>query len=315
MGCNTGERYPGSPALSTRCLFDPGDLYYSGPMPMTAWNVTDISNLLLEAGRTALTYYEERSPTLKNDRSIVTEADKAIEQRLGEYFDAPEQGVYMIGEETNEERGEEYVQQALSGTTWVVDPIDGTSPYTHHLPSWGVSIGFMQNRRITDGGIFLPATGELAITDGDRVLFAELGCDPERWDPSRLEPLTYEGLGNPGRGIVSLAQGVVKRARFSGDYLVHAVGSCVFSVVGLLTASMIGYVASIKLWDIAAGAAMFRKLGFVMKFEDGVPFDGEVDERGFLLASDDPSRWKMRTHLYVAVDEATCDDLIRSVNW
>jgi fructose-1,6-bisphosphatase/inositol monophosphatase family enzyme len=310
MGWNTSERYPVAAALST-----PRDLYYSRPMPMTAWNVTDIANLLLEAGRMALTYYEDRSPTLKSDRSIVTEADKAIERRLGEYFDAPEQGIYMIGEETNEERGEEYVQQAMSGTTWVVDPIDGTAPYTHHLPSWGVSIGLMQDRRLTEGGIFLPATGELAITDGDRVLFGRLGCDPAAWDPSHLEPLIYEALGNPGRGVVSLAQGVVKHARFSGDYLVHAVGSCVFSVIGLVTASMIGYVASIKLWDIAAGVAMFRKLGFVMKFEDGERFDGRVDERGFLLDPDEPARWKMRTHLYVAVDEATCDDLIRSVAW
>ncbi|MFP4374676.1 MAG: inositol monophosphatase family protein [Spirochaetaceae bacterium] len=284
-------------------------------MPMTAWNVSDIANLLLEAGRTALSCYEERSPTLKSDRSIVTEADTAIERRLGEHFDAPDQGVYMIGEETNESRDEDYVRKALSGTTWVVDPIDGTAPYTHHLPSWGVSIGLMQNRRITEGGIFLPATGEIAVTDGERVLFAALGCAPDGWDPARLEPRTYERLGNPGRGIVSLAQGVVKRARFSGDYLVHAVGSCVSSVMGLITASMVGYVASIKLWDIAAGVALLRNLGFVMKLEDGVPFDGEVDERGFRLAPDDPSRWKMRTHLYIGVDEATCDDLIRSVHW
>jgi myo-inositol-1(or 4)-monophosphatase len=284
-------------------------------MPMTTWNVTDIANLLLDAGRMALTYYEDRSPTLKSDHSIVTEADKAIERQLGEYFDAPKQGVYMIGEETNEERDEEYVQQALSGTTWIVDPIDGTAPYTHHLPGWGVSIGFMQDRRLLEGGIFLPATGELAVTDGDRVHFGRLGCDPAAWDLSRLEPLTYERLGNPGHGIVSIAQNVVKHARFSGDYLVHAVGSCVFSVIALVTASMIGYVASIKLWDIAAGVAMFSKLGFVMKLEDGEVFDGRIDERGFLLDPDEPARWKMRTHLYVAVDEATCDDLIKSVVW
>jgi myo-inositol-1(or 4)-monophosphatase len=285
-------------------------------MPLTAWNVTDITELLLDAGRVALTYYEKwHSPSLKSDRSIVTQADTEIEQALGRHFDAPEAGVYMIGEETNEERGEDYVRRALDGTTWVVDPIDGTAPYAHHLPTWGISIGLMQNRRLSDGAIFLPATGEMAVTDGEGVLFAELGCDPDRWDTSRLEPLTYEGFGNPGRGIVSLAQGVVKRGRFTGDYIVHAVGSCVYSVISLLKASMIGYVASIKLWDIAAALAMFEKMGFVMKFEDGVLFNGRVDEESFLLAPDATPRWKMRTHLYVAPDEATCDDLIRSVVW
>jgi len=282
---------------------------------MTSWNAADIADLLLDAGHTALTYYEESSPTLKNDRSIVTEADTAIERRLAEHFDAPDEGVYMIGEETNEEHGEDYVRNALDGTTWLVDPIDGTAPYAHHLPTWGISIGLMQERRLTEGGIFLPATGQLVVTDGDRVLYGELGCDPDRWDTGKLEPLSYEALGNPGRGVVSLAQGVVKRARFTGDYIVYAIGSCVYSVVSLLTASMVGYVASIKIWDIGAGIALFDKLGFVMKFEDGVRYRGEVDPESFYLDPESPSRWKMRTHLYVGVDEPTCDDLIRSVVW
>jgi myo-inositol-1(or 4)-monophosphatase len=282
---------------------------------MTAWNVTDIADLLLEAGRIALQYYEESSPSLKSDRSIVTEADTAIEEMLGRHFDAPERGVFMIGEETNEDRGEEYVQRALGGTTWVVDPIDGTAPYAHHLPHWGISIGLMKDRRLIEGAIFLPATGEIAITDGDEVLFAELGCDPSAWDLSQLAALRYETLGNPGRGIVSLAQGVVKRGRFGGDYIVYAIGSCVYSVIMLLKASVVGYVASIKIWDIGAGIAMLEKLGFVMKFEDGVPYHGEVDEESFLLHRDDSPRWKMRTHLYVAKDEKICDDLIASTHW
>lgn len=291
------------------------DLYYSGPMPMTAWNAANIADLLLEAGHIALEYYEESSPELKSDRSIVTEADTAIEQMLGRHFDAPGEGVFMIGEETNEDRGEDYVRRALDGTTWVVDPIDGTAPYAHHLPHWGVSIGLMQDRRLTEGAIFLPATGEIAITDGGEVLFAELGCDPSGWDLSRLAPLRYEGLGNPGRGIVSLAQGVVKRGRFTGDYIVYAVGSCVYSVVMLLKASIIGYVASIKIWDIGAGIAMLEKLGFAMKFADGVPYHGAVDGESYMLDREGSARWKMRTHLYVAKDEKICDDLIRSVVW
>ncbi len=282
---------------------------------MQSWNISEVTNLLLEAGHTALSYFDATSPSLKSDRSIVTEADTYIEAELAKHFDDPERGVYMIGEETNDQRGEDYVQRALHGTTWVVDPIDGTSPYAFHLPSWGVSIGLMRDSRLQEGAIFLPASGEMAVTDGDTLLYGELGCNPEEWDASVLAPFRYTALGNPGGGIVSLAQGVLKRGRFTGDYTIHAVGSCVYSVIAMLRGAFVGYVASVKLWDIAAAIPMLHKLGFVMKFGDGTRYDGSVDERSFLLSPNAERRWYMRGHLYIAVDEATCDDLIEHTHF
>jgi myo-inositol-1(or 4)-monophosphatase len=277
---------------------------------MTAWNPSEIADLLLEAGHTAVSFLEDSSPSLKDDRTIVTEADTRIEHQLAEHFDAPGKGVYMIGEETNEERGEAYVHGALEGITWVVDPIDGTSPYAHGLPHWGVSIGLMRRRRLTDGGIFLPASGEMAVTDGDTVLFGRLGCDPDRWDTSRLEPLRFSPPESPGRSIVSLPQDIVKRGTFTGEYTVHAVGSCVSSIIALLTGSFAGYVGNIKLWDVGAAVPLVQRFGFVMKLADGTPYDGSVDEESFILDPDSSRRWRMRTHLFMARDEQTCDNLI-----
>lgn len=279
-------------------------------MPLTSWDVPEITTLLLEAGRIARAYYEDSSPVLKEDRTIVTKADKEIEAELAAHFDAPKAGVYLIGEETNEDRGEDYVQGALSGRTWVVDPIDGTSPYSHHLPHWGVSIGLMQDGRLVEGAIFLPATGEVAVTEGEDVLFGNLGCEPERWDPGAVKPLAYTPVTNPGRGIVSIAQELAKRGRFTGDYTVHAVGSCVSSAIAMLTGSFVGYIANIKLWDIGAAVPLFRNFGFSMKLADGTPYDGAVDEASFHLTPGYPDRWRMRTHLFVGRTEEVCDDIL-----
>ncbi|MFP3959658.1 MAG: inositol monophosphatase family protein [Spirochaetaceae bacterium] len=297
-------------------------MYYTAAMPLTTWDTDRVAELLIEAGHTAFSYYETNRPALKDDRSIVTEADKRIEARLAEELDAPKAGVYMIGEETSAQRTEDYLKGALSGRTWLVDPIDGTVPYAHRLPHWGVSIGMMDRGRIVEGGIFLPTTGELlltnGLTDGAEVLIGRLGCEPERWkhwDAGRLQRLDYTPRSVPGGGVVSLAQAVIKRGRFTGEYTIHAVGACVYSVVTLLTGSIVGYVASVKLWDIAAGVAMFRKLGFCMKFEDGTPYHGEVDEKSYRLGPDSPKRFAMRAHLFIAPDEATCDDIIANTHW
>lgn len=79
-------------------------------------------------------YFNQVSPERKLDKSLVTAADRAIEDWLREQIHAryPDHGV--MGEE-REPVGldREYV--------WVIDPIDGTSSFVSGLPMWAVSIG------------------------------------------------------------------------------------------------------------------------------------------------------------------------------
>jgi fructose-1,6-bisphosphatase/inositol monophosphatase family enzyme len=102
----------------------------------------------------------------------------------------------------------------------------------------------------------------------------------------------------------------VKRGTFTGDYTVHAVGSCVSSIIAMLTGSFVGYVANIKLWDVGAAVPLVQRFGFVMKFADGRPYEGTVDEESYILDPSSPRRWRMSNHLFMAPDEKTCDDLI-----
>ncbi len=96
---------------------------------MRTWNVEEVLRLLDESARIALHYFDAPEREFKQDRSIVTQADKEIEGMLGKEFDRPEDGVYLIGEETVETKDEQYLSRALKGSTWIIDPIDGTSSY------------------------------------------------------------------------------------------------------------------------------------------------------------------------------------------
>jgi myo-inositol-1(or 4)-monophosphatase len=138
---------------------------------MNNWNIEEVLKIIAECGEIALKYYDNPGYELKPDKSIVTEADKAIEDYLTSKLNDPSKNAYMIGEETILSKNEEYISNALKENTWIIDPIDGTAPYSHHIPTWGISIAFMQNGIIKEGAIFLPVIGELFISCNDKIYY------------------------------------------------------------------------------------------------------------------------------------------------
>ncbi len=88
----------------------------------------------------------------KADESPVTVADRAIEAALRAEIEArfPEHGVF----------GEEMGMKPGSGTTWVIDPIDGTKSFVTGLPLFGTLIALCEDDRPVLGAIDMPALGE-----------------------------------------------------------------------------------------------------------------------------------------------------------
>ena len=106
-----------------------------------AWNKDGIISLLLEAGEVATRLRRNIGWEFKADRSLVTAADKEIEDLFTARLENPDAGTYLIGEETVAEKGEDYLREALREEAYIVDPIDGTVPYVFQLPNWGISVG------------------------------------------------------------------------------------------------------------------------------------------------------------------------------
>jgi len=282
---------------------------------MTRWDTGQISRVMIECGRIAMRHFRKSDIELKADHSIVTAADREVERHLDGYFNHPDKGIYLIGEETNEQFDEHYLSSAFKKRAWIVDPIDGTSPYAHGLCSWGVSIAFMEAGSITHGAILLPCTGELLITGDDAVYYGREGANPEEWrfeTLSRLERGTAEGNHV---GLVSIPQDVAKRGAYRGPQSVQANGSCVYAVLHLALRSFLGYIASVKLWDIAAGLAILDRMGYSMKFPDGTSFGTTRVASNFLVGPDEVQRWKLKDHGFLAADEATCDYLIANTEF
>lgn len=113
-----------------------------------------------EVGDATLRYFQRHdlAVELKGDGSPVTEADKLAESiiRKRVAIEFPRDGV--LGEEEGEKPG-------TSGYRWIIDPIDGTRPFTRGIPTFGNLIGVEQRAgdtaRIVAGVAGFPALHEL----------------------------------------------------------------------------------------------------------------------------------------------------------
>jgi myo-inositol-1(or 4)-monophosphatase len=288
------------------------------------WDKDRIVGLLLEAGELARRAREALSWDLKSDDSIVTQADREIEALFTRELEDPGRGVHIIGEETIEAKGEDYVRCALREEAFVIDPIDGTAPFAHELPNWGVSVGYLQGGRLTEGAIFLPDYGEGEVIIG--------------WSPAGESPVVEEGRRDrsgrdegwhwrvlprpqsPPRagGLVAITQELAKRGRCELPNPVMALGAAVVPLAGLLQGRFLAYLGKVRLWDVAGALPLLLRYGFSATIEvSGAGREvgrggargevrrvgAEVDDSLYFLDAGDPRRWFFRGSLLICRPE------------
>lgn len=86
---------------------------------------------------------------------IVTEADRESEKRITEIIKTNFPDHQILAEEHNKNPvpGSEY--------RWIIDPLDGTTNFSHSLPIFSVSIGVEENGNVIMGAVYNPVSREL----------------------------------------------------------------------------------------------------------------------------------------------------------
>jgi myo-inositol-1(or 4)-monophosphatase len=279
---------------------------------MNNWNPQKIIDLLVECSKIALHYYGNTEKELKSDRSIVTIADKNIEKLLSEHFDKPLSGSYLIGEETIFEKSEEYIKEALNSTTWVVDPIDGTAPYSNHLPHWGISIGYMQKGIIKEGAIFLPCTNELFITDNEKVYFKHIKNSKKDYNFESFNELSKPIKELNDSEIISLTQSFAKNFHIDIHNPIQVLSCATFSFTYTLLGRFIAYVgSSIKLWDYAAALIMLKLLDINVSFFDKTELSCDIRKNHNLIGNSQ-YKWNIKNRIITTANENIINYIINN---
>lgn len=209
-----------------------------------------------EAGFLALEYFNRRETlvveTKRDLQDVVSIADREVENliraRLREVY--PDDGI--LGEEYGLEAGN-------SGFIWVVDPIDGTSPFVNGMPNWCVSIGLLHEGVPVIGVIYAPCHKELysaALGHG-----ATLNGKTLKLDTTRNIRNAVTGIGANNYVTPSVVAKIVEDLLSAGGNFIRN-GSGALMLAYVSAGRLVGYYEPyMHAWDCMAGYCLVKEAG------------------------------------------------------
>lgn len=201
----------------------------------------------------------------KHDRDLVSNVDLTIEREVRDVLGRQTPSVGFVGEEEGSDG-------AVVDTTWILDPIDGTSNFLHGIPLYGISLALVEERQPVLGVIALPAlnsvyygaSGSGAFKDGRPIHVR----DTSRLTESIVSIGDYAvGDGADERNTPRLAL-TAKLARSAER--VRMFGSAAVDMAWLAEGRTDAAIAlSNSAWDFTAGVAIGREAGADVRELDG----------------------------------------------
>lgn len=201
--------------------------------------------------------------------NLVTVADResedAIVAAIRDHF--PEHGVLA------EESGERGPNGKETPTRWIVDPLDGTTNYSHGLPLYTISIALEHEGDVVFGSISNPEWKELYIarkgggaTRNGRPV--RVSTNPEFKTSLIITGFPYDRRERADRYLAHW------RAVMMRSHGVRRMGSAAMDLCHVAAGIFEAYYEeSLDPWDWAAGALIVREAGGTVTDYAGRPFD------------------------------------------
>lgn len=234
--------------------------------------MSDLSNLLEIARRAAALagdvimplYASGTAVELKADRTPVTAADRNAELAIREFLARECPGHGILGEEFGELPGD-------GRHRWVLDPIDGTKSFTHHVPLFGTLVALERDGLPVVGVIACHAAGE--TVSAALGLGASLNGEPVRVSAvDRLEDATLT-MTSYARTAAMHPKGFSSLVSRCG--LARAWGDCYGYLMVATGRAEVMLDPEMSIWDAAALYPVITEAGGGFSQWDGTPGVGK----------------------------------------
>lgn len=241
-----------------------------------------------EAGEIQLSFLGKKK---KIDRKscysdLVTETDKQSEDKIMSILKTYYPEHDFLGEETgcHREHNSEYL--------WVIDPLDGTTNFTHNFPHFAVSIGLVKNKKIIMGVVYDPCKNELfwaaegtgAYLNSEPIKVSEI----ENMQDALLATGFAPGKTETLEENLSYFLEFIHRGQAMRRPGAAALDLC-YIACGRLDAF---WELNLSPWDVTAGALIIREAGGTVTNFESEDFDPQVKN---ILATN--------THLHSSMKE------------
>ncbi len=219
-------------------------------------------SVAIEAARTAGKFLKQhvgkiREVQLKNGESknLVTEIDKRSEEQVIAILKRHYPNHEILAEESGMQQGRS------SNYRWVIDPLDGTTNFTHGFPVYCVSIGLEMNNEIVLGVIYDPNFDELFTAEKGKGAF----LNGKQIRVSRVASLQqsllvtgfpYNIAENPNKSIERFVNFLM------AAQAVRRMGSAAIDLAYVAAGRYEGFwEVALNPWDMAAGILLVTEAG------------------------------------------------------
>jgi len=256
---------------------------------MVSYDLQRIQDIIISAAREELLpRFARVEREHKTDGSVVTEADRAVQQRIARQLMQHWPETVFIGEEMTAD-----VQAGLlasGGSAWCLDPLDGTSNFATGIPYFAVSLALLENAEVKLGIVYDPLRDEcFAARTGEG---ATLNGEPLRLTETQLELKQTIGLIDFKRLAPDLATRLATEIPYASQ---RSFGSVALDWCWLAAGRSHVYLhGRAQLWDYAAGTLIFEAAGGHACTLSGEPiFINDLEPRSSVAAVDQPlfSAW------------------------
>jgi len=184
---------------------------------------------------------------------VVTEVDKEAQEMIIEGLSSHFAQDLFWGEESD------YPLEDFS-STWVIDPIDGTSNYIHNLPLYGISIAYLREGEPIIGVLDFPRLGETFWAEKGKGAF----LNGERIRVSDIKEMhrTIVGTGFPHQSAKWQIMEPVYAQIAAECQALRSFGSAALGVAYVACGRLEGYLQlGLSFYDVAAAVCLVREAG------------------------------------------------------
>jgi myo-inositol-1(or 4)-monophosphatase len=207
--------------------------------------------------------FDRSKVEMKGFNNLVSYVDKEAEKQLVEALRElmPEAG-FIAEEETDSTKGERF--------NWIIDPLDGTTNFTHGLPLYSISVALLDGDEVVLGIVYEINKDECFYATKGGGAF--LNDNPIKVSPAEGLKDSLIATGFPYYEFGLTQQYLQVLGSFMGkSHGVRRLGSAALDLAYVAVGRFEGFFEfNLNAWDVAGGAIIVQEAGGqVSKFTDG----------------------------------------------
>ena len=253
--------------------------------------LTELAGLVRIAAREELLarfesqMFEQR---IKQDGSVVTDADRAMQQRIAVSIQEHWPEIKFLGEEMSAQEQQQLLQYH---TVCCVDPLDGTSNFSTGIPFFAISLAIIERQRPIAGLVYDPIRDECFTAvksqgchlNGEPMpAFSHNDSQPEL--NKMIAVVDLKRLSKP------MAQTIAVQHPFRSQ---RNFGSCALEWCWLAAGRFQLYLhGGQKIWDYAAGVLILEEAGGQSSTLAGEPVFNAILEPRSVVAAQYPAAFE-----------------------